>query len=234
MPPGGSAAASPIGTQIAILYEGDGILALNKNAGIAVQEELTPFVRAYLDGKIERSLSFTPGPLHRLDRGASGIIVFGSSLAGARSFSALMQTGLLKKKYLALLEGRLTGAQVWRDNLEYNNAARKTRVYGVDAADDKKNAKYAETCIVPLEYGDGLTVADVEIATGRTHQIRAQAAAHGFPLYGDRKYGSKNPPPFFLHACRLDFPSGCPFPPSITAPPPSAFLDRVKGLTLMV
>jgi 23S rRNA pseudouridine955/2504/2580 synthase len=217
-------------SEISILYEGEGILAVNKPRGISAQEELTDWVRAYLDGKTAPSLSFRPGPLHRLDRESSGVIVFGSSLSGARRFSELMRGGLLQKTYIALFEGILRGESLWRDTLRYSRPARKTLVSGESVP--ARDAKFAQTRVIPIDERGGFTAALVEIATGRRHQIRAQSAARGFPLYGDLKYGGKNPPPFFLHAGRLAFPDGSPFPPSISAPLPSDFRQKLKSLGL--
>jgi 23S rRNA pseudouridine955/2504/2580 synthase len=223
-----------IGREIAVLYEGQGILALSKPCGITAQEELGALVRDYLAGKLPPSLSFSPGPLHRLDKGASGVMVFGKSLAGARKFSDLMGKGMLQKTYIALLEGGMDAPQVWRDWLAYSSTARKTRITGEARADslipEANISKYAETRAFPLEVRRGLTLAKIIITSGRTHQIRAQSAAHGFPLYGDVKYGGKNRPPFFLHACRLGFPAACPFPRSISAPLPSAFEQKLLEL----
>jgi 23S rRNA pseudouridine955/2504/2580 synthase len=219
------------GWQLSVLYEGQGILAVNKPYGITSQEELGARVRTYLDGKVEPSLSFRPGPLHRLDREASGVMVFGSSLAGARRFSALMRGGLLRKTYIALVEGALRGELVWDDRLLYDRRARRSAVMdGKGAAASETAVKYAQTKVFPVESCGALTLVRAEISTGRTHQIRAQSAAHGFPLYGDRKYGSKNRPPLFLHAVRLDFPEDCPFPGSITAKVPPVFIKKLAEL----
>jgi 23S rRNA pseudouridine955/2504/2580 synthase len=220
-----------IGNGIDVLYEGHGILAVGKPAGITAQEELGALVTAYLAGKTASSLSFTPGPLHRLDKGTSGIIVFGSSIEGARRFSALMRSGLLRKTYIALLEGSLRGERYWLDMLEYSDAAQKSRVSSHSGGLPSSTAvRRAETQVFPLELRGAFTLAAMEIATGRRHQIRAQSAAHGFPLYGDRKYGGKNQPPFFLHACRLVFPEDSPFPRSISAPVPATFRQKLFEL----
>jgi 23S rRNA pseudouridine955/2504/2580 synthase len=213
-----------VGREIAVLYEGNGILALNKPRGIESQGELCAIVRVYLEGKLPPSLSFSPGPLHRLDKGASGVIIFGESLEGARKFNELMRGGLLQKTYIALLEGGLTAPQVWRDKVSYSNVFRRTLLT------DSAVSKYAETEALPLEVCGGFTVAKINIVTGRTHQIRAQAAAHGLPLYGDGKYGGKNRPPFFLHSCRLGFPEGAAFPRSISAPIPPDFEQKLLEL----
>jgi 23S rRNA pseudouridine955/2504/2580 synthase len=213
-----------VGREIAVLYEGEGILALNKPCGIDAQQELCGLVRVYLEGKLPPSLSFLPGPLHRLDKGASGVIIFGKSLEGARKFSEIMSGGLLQKTYMALLEGRLDAPQVWRDKLAYSSVFRRALIT------DSAGSKYAETRAAPLEVFGGLTVAKINIVTGRKHQIRAQAAARGYPLYGDGKYGGKNRPPFFLHACRLDFPEDASFPRSISAPVPADFEQKLLKL----
>jgi 23S rRNA pseudouridine955/2504/2580 synthase len=215
--------------RLAVLYEGQGILAVNKPGGITSQETLGARVQAYLAVKVEPSLSFRPGPLHRLDSEASGVMVFGSSLAGARLFSALMRGGLLRKTYVALLEGVLRGECAWDDRLLYDSRTRKTAVLDTRNAGETAG-RPARTRVFPVKAHGGLTLVRAEIETGRTHQIRAQAASHGFPIYGDRKYGGKNPPPFFLHAVRLAFPEGCPFPDSITAPVPPAFLQKLSEL----
>ncbi|MDR0663089.1 MAG: RluA family pseudouridine synthase, partial [Spirochaetaceae bacterium] len=89
-----------VGREIAVLYEGGGILVLNKPCGIDSQQELCALTRVYLEGKLPPSLSFSPGPLHRLDKGASGVMIFGVSLAGAREFSSLLRGGLLQKTYM--------------------------------------------------------------------------------------------------------------------------------------
>lgn len=225
------AAGIAIGNGIDVLYEGQGILAVSKPAGISTQEELVPLVLEYLEGKTEPSLSFTPGPLHRLDRGTSGVIVFGSSLSGARRFSELTRDGLLRKTYTALLEGGLPGRQLWREAIAYSRSGQKAfAVSSRGGLPDDTAARYAETLALPLELHGGFTLAAVEIATGRRHQIRAHSAAHGFPLYGDRKYGGRERPPFFLHASRLIFPENSPFPRSISAPLPPDFRQKLSQL----
>ncbi|MDR3356421.1 MAG: RluA family pseudouridine synthase [Spirochaetaceae bacterium] len=221
-----SRGGSSIGDGVEVLYEGQGLLVLNKPPGITTQEELGALALEYLTGKTSPSLSFRPGPLHRLDKGTSGIIVFGSSLAGAKRFSALMRGGLLRKTYIALLEGSLIGERLWQDSLAYSASMQKSRVNTAPGA----TAKRARTRVFPLELHGGFTLAAMEIATGRRHQIRVQSAARGFPLYGDAKYGGRERAPFFLHACRLDFPEGCPFPRSISAPLPPAFQKKLLQL----
>jgi 23S rRNA pseudouridine955/2504/2580 synthase len=239
-----------------VLWEGAGLLVLNKPAGLAVHgfpHSLDNQVQAYLKGKLPPSLSYRPGPLHRLDKPTSGIIVFGVSLEAARWFSALLAEGKIRKRYLAIVEGTIKDDQVWEETLFRDKATRKTYV-------QTENGRRALTRMSPLAWSERgahtYTYAQLEIETGRTHQIRAQAASHGHPLAGDRKYGGapmthscslpmgglsgqpgggKSSTGFFLHAAELEFPeeaaekSGIKdFPLVIKAPLPEVFSQAVK------
>jgi 23S rRNA pseudouridine955/2504/2580 synthase len=253
-----------------ILWEGAGLLVLNKPAGLAVHgfpQSLDNQVQEYLSGKLPASLSYRPGPLHRLDKPTSGIIVFGVSLEAARHFSALLAEGKIRKRYLAILEGKVTEDQVWEDTLYRDKAARKTfvkaaqKIYVEEAG---SRARRALTRVSPLAWaekgGRSYTYVRLEIETGRTHQIRAQAACRGHPLAGDSKYGGSrfNGRGFFLHAAELELPeeaaeniiyfsrasgdsnrttlrsgdgnSRKDFPPVIKAPLPEAFAQAVNDL----
>jgi len=214
--------------ELSILWEGSGLLILNKPAGLAVHgapDSLDLRVQSYLAGKLPASLSFKPGPLHRLDKPTSGIIVFSKTLEAARRFSALLAQGKIVKRYLAILEGEIKNERVWEEILVRDKTARKTLVKPAaqstepdavpDAAQDAAGRR-ALTLVTPLAWakretpGGAYTYAQMEIKTGRTHQIRAQAASHGHPLAGDRKYGGHtfNGKSFFLHAAELELPDG--------------------------
>jgi 23S rRNA pseudouridine955/2504/2580 synthase len=228
-----------------ILREEADLLFINKPPGLAVHgpASLNDAVQAYLANKIRRSLSFKPGPLHRLDKPTSGIIAFSKTLEGARFFSALIREGRIKKQYLAVVNGLVEGPAVWEDFLVRDQELRKTQPVGEMAGTSSPGtAKQARTRIRPLAlYTGGLTRAGpehcslilAEIETGRTHQIRAQAAIHGFPLAGDKKYGGPyQPGGFLLHAWKLELPEsgGEKRPRIITAPPPPDFCARVEEL----
>ena len=217
-----------------ILANGAGIIVFNKPAGLASHgpESLDTLVKAHhaRERQSARSLSFRPGPLHRLDRPTSGAIAFSENLAGARLFSELLREGRIAKTYLAIVEGRpavsrgpavsrepivkpkSTGEMIWRDPLRRDGAARKTLVA---TARDTDGSLAAETRARLLASGDRYSLMELEISTGRTHQIRAQAAAHGYPLAGDLKYGGhpiqghpkadRDAGGFFLHAWKIEF-----------------------------
>ncbi|MFP3089822.1 RluA family pseudouridine synthase [Treponema sp. TIM-1] len=232
-PPGLSPGGAPLGAlpRADILWEGAGLLFLNKPPGLLVHgpESLETQVLRYLRGKLPPSLSFRPGPLHRLDRPTSGIIAFSTSLEGARNFSALLRRGEIKKQYLALVEGSPGEQAVWEDWLFRDREQKKT----LPAENPGENAKKALSRVWTLGSSAGCSLIRLEIATGRTHQIRAQAALHGYPLAGDRKYGGHiREPGIFLHACSLEFiGEGISAVPKIVAAPlPDTFFQRVYEL----
>jgi 23S rRNA pseudouridine955/2504/2580 synthase len=214
-----------------ILWEGAGLLILNKPAGLAAHgpESLETLVRAYLAGRLRPSLSFRPGPLHRLDKPASGIIVFSTGLEGARYFSALMRERRIKKQYLALVDGNLEASAFWEDTLIRDRKIRKTFI----SRNGKENALRAETLVFPLAASASYSLIKAEIHTGRTHQIRAHAAFHGHPLSGDKKYGgSFQPHGLFLHAYTLEFPENprTELPLRLQAPLPDGFRRKIRDL----
>jgi len=207
-----------------IIWQDKGLLAVNKPAGIAVHgpESLETAVLSFLEGKLPPSLSFKSGPLHRLDKPSSGIVVFSASLEGAGLFSSLLRERKVKKTYLAIVEGAVDSEEIWQEQLVRDKKMKKTFVSGKNTA---AAGKPAVTKIRPLVKNSGHTLVEAEIATGRTHQIRAQAAFHGHPLAGDKKYGGHGKDGLFLHAWKLEF-----LEYKIEAPPPQAFREKTAEL----
>ena len=239
---------APARLKIDILAEGRGLLILNKPAGQAVHgpDSLDARVQRYLEDTRSPSLSFRPGPLHRLDKPSSGLIVFSRNLEGARRFSLLLRERWLGKYYLALAEGTLKGPECWEDTLAGRGTA-GTFVQGAVGMTVQAPAgagKDAVTWVRPLAHAEGHTLLLAKIGTGRTHQIRVQASLRGYPLAGDRKYGGHGKE-FFLHAWALEIPveelaalglegdgpsgaAGAWY--RITAPPPGPFRRRIGDL----
>ena len=230
--PSSPAPPLPCGDKAEILFEGAGLLILNKPAGIAVhgKKSLEEKALSWLSPKLPPSLSFRPGPLHRLDKPSSGIVAFSASLEGAHFFSALMQERKLAKQYLAIVEGIIKKEEVWEDSLARDHEKKKT------FACETCCAKTALTKISPITSNLEYTLILAEIETGRTHQIRAQAAERRHPLLGDKKYGGrplgspKTPDDFgfLLHAWRMIFPKGSPLPGIIEAPLPERFKKKLE------
>jgi 23S rRNA pseudouridine955/2504/2580 synthase len=220
-----------------ILWHGSGIIVFNKPQGLSTHgpNSLDTLVNAWLERALPRSLSFKPGPLHRLDKPTSGIIVFSENLEGARWFSDLLRKRKLEKTYIAVVEGRIDKEEAWHDVLTHDVNLKKSYV---NTKDYPQTAKEALTTVKPIASNGEYSLIEAKIKTGRRHQIRAQAAFHEHPLAGDIKYGSTpqkqlSEKCFFLHAWKLKFntedvPEG--FPGLITAPLPQAFQSQIETL----
>lgn len=219
----------------------DGVLYLNKPRGILVHDgpdSLEALVRRAYPDSGAGSLSFRPGPLHRLDRNTSGVVAFSLSLRGAARFLEAMRAGRIEKRYLAVLDGLLMHEATWRDRLVRDTARRISR--SAETTESRDPGSEAITRILPLARSNperarpGRTLALMQLETGRTHQIRAQAALHGHPLSGDKKYGSRSEGPYLLHAWSLrilESPGSAHSDESaVTAPLPDYFTAALRGI----
>ncbi|MBN2618734.1 MAG: RluA family pseudouridine synthase [Spirochaetales bacterium] len=184
-----------------IILENNHLLIYNKEPGLLVHGDkvsLDVLVREYLVNKVEKSLSFSPGPLHRLDRNTEGIIVFSKSLHGARTFTDMLTNNLIEKYYVAIVDGVFTKTETFRDNLSRDEKSKKSF--------ESEDGKLAISTFIPLLNKNNATLALIKIETGRTHQIRVQCAIHNRPLLGDIKYNSKSlVKGYYLSAISLTF-----------------------------
>ena len=217
------------------VFENEHILVINKPWGINVQpsknggENLASMVSSYLAGqKSGSSLSFSPGPLHRLDRLTTGLLAFSKSSLGARWFTDAIKNHAIRKSYLGLAEGRLEEECRWCDRISDTPEKSVSSFHTVCVS---KDGAEAITTARPLAYGKTLSLVQYDIETGRKHQIRCQTSFHGHPLEGDVAYGGKSNAEgtFFLHAAHLTFPKDNPLglPPDLSAPVPQGFQKKL-------
>ncbi len=214
-----------------ILVETPELVFINKARGLLSHGSggVDELARSYFADRVSAALAFIPAPLHRLDRNTSGVLTVSASMAGAIAFSEALRQGLIEKTYIALLEGELLQDETWTDGISRDVSSGTSYV--------ASSGKQADSSMRPLLHGSGLTVASIRLGTGRTHQIRIQAASRGHPLAGDVKYGAT---PFkggyLLHCASLGLPprlvrGSC---PQIDAPLPPywfAVLARLMGST---
>ena len=230
---------------IPVLFKNENIIIFNKPRNISVHgggnkinnSNSTITLEAYTKALYKKenptaaSLSFTPGPLHRIDRFTTGIVAFSWSLNGARWFSENIKNHTIQKKYVGIVQGNLKAQQKWQSFIKNEEAdGAQKNFHTVIATDTPEEGKAALTIVTPLAHGKinglELTLAEFEIHTGRHHQIRAQAAQNGFPLYGDIAYGGARNPQntYFLHAAELQIPENpIGLPKIIKAPIPEDF-----------
>ena len=186
------------GTNLNILFEDENVLVLDKPVGLLAH----PDDREYVDtliGRVKRYLyekgeydpdaeqSFTPALVNRIDRNTGGIVLAAKTAEALRVLNQKMKDREIHKFYLCAVHGTpnpekgLLKGYLWKDE-------KKNRVYVYK--DYRPGAKTIETKYRVLKSAENMSLVEVELLTGRTHQIRAHFASIGCPLVGDGKYGN--------------------------------------------
>ena len=174
---------------INIIYEDNHLLVVEKPINMLVQadstndEDILTMLKFYLKDKYKKPGNVYLGLVHRLDRPVGGIMVFAKTSKAASRLSEQIRNKTFKKTYLAVIDGKVENSGVFIDKLVKNHTENMVKV-----SDD---GKYAELSYRLLKYKDKLSLVEIDLKTGRSHQIRVQFASRGFPLYGDQKYNSK-------------------------------------------
>ena len=178
-----------------ILYEDSHLFVIHKPAGIAVQSarvgqmDCESELKNYL---ARRGVSPYIGLVHRLDQPVEGVLVVARTKEAAAKLNKQLAEGSLNKRYLAVvhLEKDVEETGSFMDYIMKDGQVAKIISSNIKEAKNIKDAKEARLHYQILQKRDELALVDVEIETGRFHQIRCQMAHHGMPLLGDVKYGS--------------------------------------------
>ncbi|WP_176706118.1 RluA family pseudouridine synthase [Paenibacillus hemerocallicola] len=190
-------------SKIDVVYEDGELLVVNKPAGLLThpdqseqKETLITRVHAYLHKKGELdSRLFLPATANRLDRNTSGLVLIGKTAGMLHQLNQWIQKRELDKYYITVVEGALTERGTVDAKLVRDESGNRTRVVRDDTAGQRKETEAAEkeatTHYRPLQAGRGYTLIEVELISGRTHQIRTHLQSIGHPLLGDIKYGGK-------------------------------------------
>lgn len=169
---------------VPILYQDERILVCRKPAGLLSTDDengLPAVLRTQL-GDAHACIR----TVHRLDAAVSGVMVYARSQMAASLLSEQIREGKFQKEYLAVLHGAPEApAGELRDLLWRNRSTRRTVV----VAEPRKDAKQARLLYRVLAEANGMSLVQIRLLTGRTHQIRVQLSSRGLPLVGDRKYG---------------------------------------------
>jgi len=177
-----------------ILYTDNHLLVAVKPPNVPSQgdssgdEDMLTYLKKYIGEKYSKPGNVYLGLVHRLDRPAGGVMVFARTSKAAARLSAQFAEHAQGRRYFAVLSGRLERETRFVDWLRKGDDG-FVRVVKEGA----KGAKYAELVTTPVAYADGMTLADVELFTGRAHQIRVQHASRGLSLWGDARYGGGKP-----------------------------------------
>ncbi len=178
---------------LSILYEDYHLLAVNKPAPLLTQAppgipSLEQQVKEYLRQKYHKPAGVYLGIPHRLDRPVTGVIVFARNSKAARRLAEQFQRHTVKKLYWALVSGIVSPAEGrWEDGLRKLADQACTKV----VSPETPGAKKAVLDYRVLQVVSGSSLLELRPLTGRSHQLRVQAAVRGHPIWGDVLYGSE-------------------------------------------
>lgn len=220
--------------QFRIAYEDENIIAVEKPFGLLVhgdgKEKKNTLANQVVDYLIEkgdyvprREKTFVPSPVNRLDRNTTGLVLFGKNGRSLQSLAGMLRDkGFVDKYYITIVWGKLEGELRLSDYLQKDREKNIVKIVpdmGREAGEGR-DSRHIETIARPLAWAKGFTLVEVELVTGRTHQIRAHMQKAGYPVIGDEKYGNRSinekiKKEFglstqFLHAYRLVFRNSAP------------------------
>jgi len=195
-----------------VLYEDNHIIAVNKTCNEIVQGDktgdtpLSETVKAYIKDKYNKPGEVFLGVTHRLERPTSGVVLFArTSKALTRLNEMFKSHEQIRKTYWAIVQGAPKQPEARLENwLTRNETLNKSFI----AKPGAKEAKQAVLTYKTLVKGEHYTLLEINLETGRHHQIRCQLAAIGCPVKGDLKYGAKRSNPdggICLHARKIEF-----------------------------
>ena len=216
---------------ISVIYEDAHMVLLNKPVGILTQKaspsdlSLNEWLIGYLLDKEaitpQELHSFHPSVLNRLDRNTSGLVLCGKSLPGSQEISHMLKSRTVHKFYRTIAVGEIKKAERIEGFLVKNTGNNTVQILKKPSSQEKPAGDLICTAYRPLAHGtykgQQFTLLEVELITGKTHQIRAHLASTGHPIIGDTKYGKMAINRLFqeefrlssqlLHAYRLEFPA---------------------------
>ena len=194
-----------------ILYEDNHIIAVNKTCNEIVQGDktgdtpLSDLVKAYIKDKYNKPGEVFLGVTHRIDRPTSGVVLFARTSKSLTRLNEMFKShDLIRKTYWAIVQGSPAQPEGRLEHYLIKNE-KQNKSYIVPSS---QKAKLASLTYRTLAKGDHYTLLEIDLETGRHHQIRCQLAAIGCPIKGDLKYGAKRSNPdggICLHARQVQF-----------------------------
>ena len=177
-----------------ILHEDNHIIVLLKPQTVpscedeSKDKDMLTMIKEYIAKTYNKTGNVYLGLVHRLDRPTGGVMVFAKSSKAAARLTEQMKNGDFEKRYYAVLVGKPREESATLTHYMKKNAV-NNMVYVCPPT--TAGAKFAELEYKTLEEKSGLTLADITLHTGRSHQIRVQMNAIGTPVYGDMRYGGE-------------------------------------------
>ena len=175
--------------KLKILYEDNHIIVVEKPPNVPSQadkttdEDMLTIIKRYIKEKYNKPGNVYLGLVHRLDRPVGGIMVFAKTSKAAGRLSEQIRNKTFKKTYNAIVMGNINQSGKLEDYLLKDE---KKNIVKVD-----KSGKLAILYYKKLSYKDNMSLVEINLETGRSHQIRVQMSNYGYPLFGDQKYNKK-------------------------------------------
>jgi 23S rRNA pseudouridine1911/1915/1917 synthase len=194
-----------------VLYEDNHLIIINKLPSEIVQGDktgdlpLSEAVKAYIGHKYNKPGKVFLGVTHRIDRPVSGAVIFARTSKALTRLNAMFKAGSIHKKYFAVV-GNVPPAESGHLKHHLKKNEKQNKSYAYDAG--TKDAKLAELKYRLIAQSEKYYLLEIELLTGRHHQIRAQFSAAGCPIKGDLKYGfdrSNKDGSIHLHAYSIEF-----------------------------
>lgn len=194
-----------------ILFEDNHIIIVNKRSGDITQGDktgdkpLSDVVKEYIKDKYNKAGNVFLGVVHRLDRPTSGVIIFARTSKALERLNKMLRDKTISKTYWAVVKNHPKIAQNTLIHfLKKNPKNNKSSVYHKEIKDSKRAVLHYKT----IKKLDNYSLLEIDLETGRHHQIRAQLSSIGFPIKGDLKYGfnrSNKDGSIHLHARKIEF-----------------------------
>lgn len=175
---------------IKILYEDNHLLVVEKPINMPVCEDISKDndllseLKKYIKEKYNKPGNVYLGLVHRLDRPVGGVMVFAKTSKAASRLSEQVRTNKLKKKYYAVIEGKVDDTGTLIDKLLKDNSK---NIVKVDPKGKESILNYQL-----IDYKNNMSLVDINLQTGRSHQIRVQFSSRNHPLYGDQRYNKNS------------------------------------------
>lgn len=198
-------------SHLKITYEDDNMLIVEKWPGVLVHSDkkggdstLTDYVLSYLFDKgdylPEKEVTFTPAPCNRLDRNTSGVVIFGKNFESLKILNEMIRERKIKKYYTALVKSRIKD-DLYEAYISKDEDENTSKVF-----DDKKpNTKKIAMEVRTVQSCGTFSLIEIDLITGRSHQLRAHLSHLGNPIIGDYKYGESKLNSFFTNKYGLDY-----------------------------
>jgi pseudouridine synthase, RluA family len=194
-----------------ITYEDENMLLVEKWPGVLVHSDskkgeptLTDYVLSYLydkgDYSPEKEITFTPAPCNRLDRNTSGVVIYGKNYESLKLLNEMIRERKIKKYYQAMIQGRIQDG-LYEAYISKDESENISKIYDEPRRGTKKistNVKLIQSC-------GTFSLVELELITGRSHQLRAHLSHLGNPIIGDSKYGTTKLNSFFVNKYGLNY-----------------------------